>query len=139
MCMYKGELKMLHHICPLNERLPWEAVWDCKVLFYDEEDVVSLSLSDDDIEKGQQREVLTDADENEGVVLSEEARLDALLERGVSERSRTSDKSNKSGKSDKGGTLAAASTGDTEAGGGDKPSATVDQVAHKSGCRCSVM
>ena len=35
-----GELKILQHICPFNEKLPWEAVWDCKVLFYDEEEQV---------------------------------------------------------------------------------------------------
>jgi hypothetical protein len=30
-------MRILQHICPLNEKDSWEAVWDCKVLFYDDE------------------------------------------------------------------------------------------------------
>jgi hypothetical protein len=35
--LHAGELKILQHICPLNEKLPWETAWDCKVLFYDDD------------------------------------------------------------------------------------------------------
>lgn len=47
-----GELKILQHICPFNEKLPWEAVWDCKILFYDEEE--QEEEDDEMIESGHQ-------------------------------------------------------------------------------------
>ena len=47
-----GELKILQHICPFNEKLPWEAVWDCKVLFYDDEELVEED--DEEIETDNQ-------------------------------------------------------------------------------------
>ena len=116
-----GELKILQHICPFNEKLPWEAVWDCKVLFYDEEEQEEEE-EDELIESGHQTDTNNFDKQNRSSAKS------------TTEAKPSSKESNKMAESNK------ENASSSNAVAEDPTNSLKDPIPRKGiGCKCSVM